>query len=218
MSGLGRAGRPCSFSPKGRAERWAFYRARGTMWRAHGTRVQKHTVKTNNHGSGSTPASRTRMVLSACCMPQGASLALTPPRSCELSPGHALGPSAHDAGVSLERGPASVRPTASRIQRIDDDRDAPSYRSGMEEDIFLAQFLGQHSLEDSLKKPVQGSVESGGGAQSVPQSLRGAQRRSNPDLSRRACGNSDLDCFASLAMTKLEARHCVPERKPDEAA
>ena len=51
------------------------------------------------HGSRSSPAFRTRMDFAACCITQGLSLAPTRPRSCELSPGHALGPSARVAGV-----------------------------------------------------------------------------------------------------------------------
>ena len=77
----------------------AFHRARGAMCReAHGNRVQKAHGK-HSHGSSTTPAFRTRMDFAACCMSQGASLAPTRPRSCELSPGHALGPSARFAGV-----------------------------------------------------------------------------------------------------------------------
>jgi hypothetical protein len=47
-----------------------------------------------------SPAFRTRMDFAACSMSQGWSLPPTSPRSCELSPGHALGPSARYAGVS----------------------------------------------------------------------------------------------------------------------
>jgi hypothetical protein len=45
-----------------------------------------------------TPAFRKQWTLSVCCMFQEASLLLTLYRSCELSPGHALGPSARVAG------------------------------------------------------------------------------------------------------------------------
>jgi hypothetical protein len=87
------------FPPKGRAERQGVSPRPRRHVRAHGLRVLWAHGKTNSHGSGSTPAFRTRMDFAACCMSQGLSLAPTRPRSCELSPGHALGPSARVAGV-----------------------------------------------------------------------------------------------------------------------
>ena len=99
-SGPGLAGPSCSFSPpKGRAERQGVSPRPRRHVRAHGFRVLWAHGKTNSLGSGSSPAFRTRMDFAACCMSQGLSLALTRPRSCELSPGHALGPSARRAGV-----------------------------------------------------------------------------------------------------------------------
>jgi hypothetical protein len=91
----------------------AFHRARGAMCReAHGNRVLKAHGK-HSHGSSNTPAFRTRMDFAACCMSQGLSLAPTRPRSCELSPGHALGPSARLAGVCpLKPPPGSAIPKA----------------------------------------------------------------------------------------------------------
>ena len=86
-------------SPKGRAERQGVSPRPRRHVRAHGLRVLWAHGKTNSLGSGSTPAFRTRMDFAACCMSQGLSLAPTRPRSCELSPGHALGPSARVAGV-----------------------------------------------------------------------------------------------------------------------
>jgi hypothetical protein len=50
-------------------------------------------------GSRSSPAFRTRMGLSACWMSQGWLFVPASPRSCELSPGHALEPSAPPAVV-----------------------------------------------------------------------------------------------------------------------
>ena len=50
-------------------------------------------------GSSLSPAFRTRMDLSACWMSQGWLLAPASPRSCELSPGHSLVPSAPFAVV-----------------------------------------------------------------------------------------------------------------------
>ena len=76
----------------------AFHRARGAMCEHMAPCARKAHGK-HSHGSGSTPAFRTRMDFAACCMSQGLSLAPTRPRSCELSPGHALGPSARRAGV-----------------------------------------------------------------------------------------------------------------------
>ena len=91
-------------------------------------------------GSRSSPAFRTRMDLSACCMSQGLSLAPTRPRSCELSPGHALGPSARCAGVCpvrLEDQKSSHVSEARHrcghripLPRIEDDRDAPLTGAG----------------------------------------------------------------------------------------
>ena len=90
----------------------AFHRARGATWvttwhhvpfghmtpcaEAHGG-VAVYTATASD--AARTPAFRTRMDFAACCMSQAASLAPTLSRSCELSPGHALGPSARVAGV-----------------------------------------------------------------------------------------------------------------------
>ena len=97
----------------------------------------------NSLGGGSTPAFRTRMDFAACCMSQGLSLALTRPRSCELSPGHALGPSARVAGVcppsarfkDLRSTKASFRVRhrgghPHPAPRCEDCRDAPLIGSG----------------------------------------------------------------------------------------
>ena len=81
-------------------------------------------------GSRSSPAFRTRMDFAACCMSQGLSLAPTRPRSCELSPGHALGPSARLAGVCpcpLSQGSAIL--TASKVRhRSGHPHPAATYR------------------------------------------------------------------------------------------
>ena len=95
----------------------------------------------HSHGSGSTPAFRTRMDFAACCMSQGLSLAPTRPRSCELSPGHALGPSARVAGVcpcplsrdlrsSLGLRSGIVAATRIPLPRNEDDRHAPLTGAG----------------------------------------------------------------------------------------
>jgi hypothetical protein len=53
-------------------------------------------------GRRSSPAFRTRMDFSACCITdRELSLMPTPPGPCELSHGHALGPSARRVGVNL---------------------------------------------------------------------------------------------------------------------
>ncbi len=87
----------------------AFHRARGAMCRSTWLRVlEKHTAK-HSHGSSSTPAFRTRMDFAACCIaPRGCHLRRRAPGSCELSPGHALGPSARLAGVCPCKPPSRI--------------------------------------------------------------------------------------------------------------
>ena len=106
---------------KGRAERLAFHRARGA--RSAGTQPahlapcaystgQPLLVRANGGATfpfrlrkAARPGSRYfacvphAMDFAACCMSQEASLLPTRSRSCELSPGHALGPSARVAGI-----------------------------------------------------------------------------------------------------------------------
>jgi hypothetical protein len=135
-----------SFSPSGRAERWAKGRARGarmvcmraprmtSFWQRHtgdprAVREKRHTGgptqrrecdEPDRHGSKLSPAFRTRMDLSACWMSQGWPLVPTSPRSCELSPGHSLEPSAWVTGVCAPPAaldawsPMSARTFASR--------------------------------------------------------------------------------------------------------
>ena len=86
--------------------------------------------------------------LAACS--QGLSLAPTRPRPCELSPGHALGPSARRAGVCLRptarisdprtcpRGPTSLRPPHPAATFRRRSRRAP-HRSGMAATILVLQ-------------------------------------------------------------------------------
>ncbi len=146
----------CSSSPRrGVRNDRAFHRARGA-------RMCWHTGSPHAafaaHGQWPSPTpkivglnraveadlrlrSAREMDFAACCMSQGLSLAPTRPRSCELSPGHALGPSARLAGVCpcpLSRDlRSSLRPrsgivAAIRIPlpRIEDDRDAPLTGAG----------------------------------------------------------------------------------------
>ena len=151
----GLAGYPVPRLPEGRAERQGVSpRPRRPHGLDAGTRLprvrhtgsgpaqRRRSVGLNaGRGSRSSPAFRTRMDFAACCMSQGLSLAPTRPRSCELSPGHALGPSARLAGVCpcpLSRDlRSSLRPrsgivAAIRIPlpRIEDDRDAPLTGAG----------------------------------------------------------------------------------------
>ena len=87
------------FSPKGRAERQGVSPRPRRHVPEHMAPCARKAHGKHSHGSSNTPAFRTRMDFAACCMSQGLSLAPTRPRSCELSPGHALGPSARLAGV-----------------------------------------------------------------------------------------------------------------------
>ena len=87
-------------SPRGVRNDRAFHRARGAMCRSPWLRVLKAHGK-HSHGSSATPAFRTRMDFAACCIAdRELSLAPTPPGPCELSHGHALGPSARRVGVT----------------------------------------------------------------------------------------------------------------------
>jgi hypothetical protein len=112
----------------------AFHRARGAMCEHMAPCAEAHGKQTASEAAH-TPAFRTRMDFAACCMSRGLSLAPTRPRSCELSPGHALGPSARVAGVcphplrpyfqiSSVRGATSWRPPHP-APHLEDARDAP---------------------------------------------------------------------------------------------
>jgi hypothetical protein len=143
---------------------WAESRARGVrMFLMHtdippavnakrpaggGSTHRRRTMKKNRgHRSRSSPAFRTRMDFAACCLSQEASLVPTLSRSCELSPGHALGPSARVAGVSpchrsgssmipkAARGSGIVAATATRSTTRRRSRRAPD-RSGMGSGYF----------------------------------------------------------------------------------
>ena len=145
----------CSSSPRrGVRNDRAFHRARGARmcWMraarmpfSVGTRAVAQPNAEDRwaepgRGSRSSPAFRTRVDFAACCMSQGLSLAPTRPRSCELSPGHALGPSARCAGVCPVRREdqksSHVSGTRHRcghripLPRIEDDRDAPLTGAG----------------------------------------------------------------------------------------
>ena len=121
-SGSGRPVYSClPLPPEGRAERLAFHRARGA--RSAGTQPahlapcaystgQPLLVRANGGATfpfrlrkAARPGSRYfacvphAMDFAACCMSQEASLLPTLSRSCELSPGHALGPSARIVGI-----------------------------------------------------------------------------------------------------------------------
>ena len=119
-----------SVSPKGRAERRAFHRARGAMcddtpvphmapcaFRAQGSRCPLRSnggghlhftllVKAARHGSRKTPAFRTRWTLRLAASPRRRRFCRRLSRSCRLLPGHALGPSARVAGCHPQRRPA----------------------------------------------------------------------------------------------------------------
>ena len=136
-------GPPVVFSlspPKGRAERQGVSPRPRRHVPEHMAPCARKAHGKTSHGSSNTPAFRTRMDFAACCMSQGLSLAPTRPRSCELSPGHALGPSARLAGVCPRppsrisdpqrvRGPASWRPPHP-APRFEDDRHAPLIGTG----------------------------------------------------------------------------------------
>jgi hypothetical protein len=88
-------------SPRGVRNDRAFHRARGAMCGHMASCAEAHAT-TNSLGRRSSPAFRTRMDFSACCITdRELSLAPTPPGPCELSHGHALGPSARRVGVNL---------------------------------------------------------------------------------------------------------------------
>ena len=168
---------------------------------AHGNRVlRKHTANTATEAA-TTPAFRTRMDFAACCMSQGLSLAPTRPRSCELSPGHALGPSARLAGVCpLSRAlrisdPASVSrsgivaATASRSACRRRSPRAP-YRDGMADKF--SQGRGKvkqrrNKVPEICFLKIRNMQEAAGFARSksIGSSLRGAKRRSNPARAAR---------------------------------
>ena len=102
----------CSFSPMGRAERWAKGRARGarmvcmraprmtSFWQRHtgdprAVREKRHTGgpvhaessdEPDRHGSKLSPAFRTRMDLSACWMSQGLEFLPPPPVRASCRP------------------------------------------------------------------------------------------------------------------------------------
>ena len=102
----------CSFSPSGRAERWAKGRARGarmvcmraprmtSFWQRHTgdprtVREKRHTGgptqrrecdEPDRHGSKLSPAFRTRMDLSACWMSQGLEFLPPPPVRASCRP------------------------------------------------------------------------------------------------------------------------------------
>jgi hypothetical protein len=90
------------------------------------------------------------MDLSACWMSQGWLFLPASPRSCELSPGHALEPSARYAGVCPVRdrrtnlsprhvlGPTSLRTSASRSTPRRPSLRAP-YRYGTGKQVFLSR-------------------------------------------------------------------------------
>ena len=112
LSGHGAPDQCRSFPRRGVRNDRAFHRARGARMVSAGSphaafaaheqwsSPTPKIVELNRASeAASTPAFRTRMDFAACCMSQGLSLAPTRPRSCELSPGHALGPSARLAGV-----------------------------------------------------------------------------------------------------------------------
>jgi hypothetical protein len=125
-----RASRPRyrPFRPKGRAERLAKSRFRGRplakrasrlpFEKSNGTRAvarpQRVRAPKPNRGLGSSfsPAFRTRMDLSACWMSQGWLFLPASPRSCELSPGHALEPSARYTVVCPGRSGKKASPRA----------------------------------------------------------------------------------------------------------
>ena len=110
----GLAGRPVPFPPKGRAERQGVSPRPRRHVPEHMAPCARKAHGKTSHGSSATPAFRTRMDFAACCMSQGLSLAPTRPRSCELSPGHALGPSARLAGVCPSPPRGSAIPQASQ--------------------------------------------------------------------------------------------------------
>ena len=160
-----RARRPrCRPSPpSGRAERLAKSRFRGRPQghcehpvcrsRNNGSRavvrLQRVRAPKPNRGLGSrfSPAFRTRMGLSACWMSQGWLFVPASPRSCELSPGHALEPSARYTVVCPGRSgkkepphalrcPASLRTSAPRSVPRRRSRHAPC-RNGTTGKIFV---------------------------------------------------------------------------------
>ena len=117
----GRAGLPCSFFPQGACGTTGVSPRPRRHVRTHGLRVRKHTATTNSLGRRSSPAFRTRMDFSACCITdRELSLAPTPPGPCELSHGHALGPSARRVGVNLLSDCGSPAFARNLAQRADD--------------------------------------------------------------------------------------------------
>ena len=133
MSATGQAAHFMFLAPqRERAERMARSRFRGPpagqASSPHAVReIQRHTSGgpargvrafrlSRGLGRSFSPAFRTRMDLSACWMSQGWSIPPTFPRSCVLTPGHALEPSAPSAVVRPRPSPgqATLKTSAAR--------------------------------------------------------------------------------------------------------
>ncbi len=145
----------CSLLPEGRAERQGVSpRPRRPHVLACGQparrfRGTRAVAQPNAEDRWAEPGRRTQIF---ACVPHadgfcgllhvpGVVTCADAPRSCELSPGHALGPSARVAGVcpcpfsrdrrsSLRPGSGIVAATRIPLPRIEDDRDAPLTGAG----------------------------------------------------------------------------------------